>query len=106
MFIGSDQWKTRNNPVCPTSDVAEWNDLIDLPLDLSGPEGYPDRSASLNNLATALSTRFEQRGDGKNLDEAIQHHRIALQPRPERYSRCRHAPPIPVYSSLRSCAIR
>ncbi|KIJ58135.1 hypothetical protein HYDPIDRAFT_51268, partial [Hydnomerulius pinastri MD-312] len=36
------------------------------------PAGHPDRSDSLNNLANVLSTRFEQRGDGKELDEAIQ----------------------------------
>ncbi|KAF9236251.1 hypothetical protein BU15DRAFT_77223 [Melanogaster broomeanus] len=35
ILIGNDQWKTTNNPVCPTSGVAEWNDLIDLPSDLS-----------------------------------------------------------------------
>ncbi|KIJ57702.1 hypothetical protein HYDPIDRAFT_34865, partial [Hydnomerulius pinastri MD-312] len=46
------------------------------------PAGHPDRSASLNNLANALSTRFEQRGDGNDVDEAIQHHRAALQLRP------------------------
>ncbi|KIJ62894.1 hypothetical protein HYDPIDRAFT_30035, partial [Hydnomerulius pinastri MD-312] len=47
------------------------------------PEGHPDRSGSLNNIAAALSTRFEQRGDGKDLDEAIEQHRVALQLRPE-----------------------
>ncbi|KAF9232422.1 CHAT domain-containing protein [Melanogaster broomeanus] len=46
-------------------------------------EGHPDHSHSLNNLATALSTRFAQQGDGKDLDEAIQHHRTVLQLRPE-----------------------
>ncbi|KAF9230249.1 CHAT domain-containing protein [Melanogaster broomeanus] len=47
------------------------------------PEGHPLHSASLHNLANALSTRFQQQGDGKDLDEAIQHHRTALQLRPE-----------------------
>ncbi|KIJ60755.1 hypothetical protein HYDPIDRAFT_31972 [Hydnomerulius pinastri MD-312] len=53
------------------------------------PEGHPDRSSSLsnlanlNNLANAMSTQFTQQGDRKDLDEAIQYHRIALQLRPE-----------------------
>ncbi|KIJ60748.1 hypothetical protein HYDPIDRAFT_116802 [Hydnomerulius pinastri MD-312] len=97
------------------SGVAEWNDLVDLPSDVSTEvkirtyasleSGYTLRQGellrkssvtvaellersrsscpSLNNLASALSTRFEQRGDGKDLDEAIQHHRVALQLLPE-----------------------
>ncbi|KAF9234805.1 CHAT domain-containing protein [Melanogaster broomeanus] len=52
------------------------------------PEGHPDRSHSLNNLATVLSKRFEQRGDGKDLDEAIQHHRTAQQILPEGHPDC------------------
>ncbi|KAF9232419.1 TPR-like protein [Melanogaster broomeanus] len=44
--------------------------------------------AALHNLANALSRRFEQRGDGKDLDEAIQHHRTALQLRPEGHPDC------------------
>ncbi|KAF9231837.1 hypothetical protein BU15DRAFT_81927 [Melanogaster broomeanus] len=33
--IGDDHWRTSNNPMCPTSGVVEWNDPIDLPLDIS-----------------------------------------------------------------------
>ncbi|KAF9231836.1 CHAT domain-containing protein [Melanogaster broomeanus] len=47
------------------------------------PEGHPQHSTSLNNLASALKTRFDQRGDGKDLDEAIDHYQSALQLRPE-----------------------
>ncbi|KIJ62206.1 hypothetical protein HYDPIDRAFT_136260 [Hydnomerulius pinastri MD-312] len=36
------------------------------------PTGHPDRSSSLNNLASALFMQFERQGDGKGLDEAIQ----------------------------------
>ncbi|KAF9233254.1 CHAT domain-containing protein [Melanogaster broomeanus] len=49
----------------------------------SRPEGHPDHSASLNNLANALSTQYDQQGDGKDLDEAIQLHSSALQLRSE-----------------------
>jgi len=42
------------------------------------PHGHPDRSSSLNNLANALSTRFEQLGGMKDSDEAIGCHREAL----------------------------
>src|SRR5262249_23674744 len=34
------------------------------------PEGHPSRSRSLNNLANALSTRFEQKGQLRDLDES------------------------------------
>ncbi|KIJ60744.1 hypothetical protein HYDPIDRAFT_98065 [Hydnomerulius pinastri MD-312] len=43
----------------------------------------PNHSGILNNLANALSNRSRQRGDGRDLDEAIQHHRVALQLMPE-----------------------
>ncbi|KIJ62213.1 hypothetical protein HYDPIDRAFT_114676 [Hydnomerulius pinastri MD-312] len=94
-----------------SAGVTEWNDLINLPPDVSTEvkiriyasleSGYTlgqgellrkssitvgellerNRSSrpSLNNLASALPMRFSQRGDGKDLDEAIQHHRVALQ---------------------------
>ncbi|KAG2147872.1 CHAT domain-containing protein [Suillus bovinus] len=42
------------------------------------PVGHTDRSMSLNNLATQLSSRFHHRGDGEDLDEAIALHREAL----------------------------
>ncbi|KAF9221219.1 hypothetical protein BS17DRAFT_785513 [Gyrodon lividus] len=42
------------------------------------PFGHPARVSSLNNIATALSTRFEQGGDRKDLEEAIQLHQEAL----------------------------
>jgi hypothetical protein len=46
------------------------------------PAPNPDRSTSLNNLADALQTRFEQRGASNDLDEAISLHREALLVRP------------------------
>ncbi|KIJ64030.1 hypothetical protein HYDPIDRAFT_28924 [Hydnomerulius pinastri MD-312] len=33
--IGNDHWKTTNKPACPISGVTEWNDVIDLPSNLS-----------------------------------------------------------------------
>ncbi|KAF9230635.1 hypothetical protein BU15DRAFT_57051, partial [Melanogaster broomeanus] len=54
-------------------------------------------SSSLGNIATALQTRFEQRGDGKDLDEAIKHHQSALQLRPE-------GQPVRRCEKKRSCA--
>ncbi|KIJ91500.1 hypothetical protein K443DRAFT_114936 [Laccaria amethystina LaAM-08-1] len=42
------------------------------------PGPHPDRSTSLNNLATALATRFKKRGASNDLDEAISLHREAL----------------------------
>ncbi|KAF8580058.1 hypothetical protein K439DRAFT_1275662, partial [Ramaria rubella] len=39
-------------------------------LDLR-PSGNPDRASSLNNLATALQTRFDKLADQENLDEAF-----------------------------------
>ncbi|KAF9237026.1 hypothetical protein BU15DRAFT_88916 [Melanogaster broomeanus] len=49
------------------------------------PEDHPLYSASLNYLGNGLSTRFEQRGDGKpeDPDEAIEHRRTVLQLMPE-----------------------
>jgi tetratricopeptide (TPR) repeat protein len=46
------------------------------------PPGHPSRSTSLNNLATALSTRFEQSGRVEDLEDAITYHRQALTLRP------------------------
>ncbi|KAI0040076.1 hypothetical protein FA95DRAFT_1503354, partial [Auriscalpium vulgare] len=46
-------------------------------LDLR-PPGHPDRSGSLNNLANAVMTQFEQRGRMADLEEAILLHREAL----------------------------
>ncbi|KAF9232562.1 CHAT domain-containing protein [Melanogaster broomeanus] len=33
--IADDHWRTSNNPMHPTTGIAEWNDPIDLPLDVS-----------------------------------------------------------------------
>jgi hypothetical protein len=46
------------------------------------PPGHPDRSSSLNNLANALQTRFEQLGRVEDLEDAISSHREALTLRP------------------------
>ncbi|KAF9231841.1 hypothetical protein BU15DRAFT_67994 [Melanogaster broomeanus] len=35
LSIGDDDWRTSNNRMCPTSGVVEWDDAIDLPLDVS-----------------------------------------------------------------------
>ncbi|KAG2138401.1 uncharacterized protein EDB93DRAFT_1042821, partial [Suillus bovinus] len=40
--------------------------------------GHTDRSMSLNNLATQLSTRFCHRGNDEDSDEAIALHSNAL----------------------------
>ncbi|KAG1865653.1 hypothetical protein C8R48DRAFT_747702 [Suillus tomentosus] len=42
------------------------------------PVGHTDRSASLNNLAVLLSSRFHHRGNDEDLDEAIALDRKAL----------------------------
>jgi CHAT domain-containing protein len=42
------------------------------------PQGHPDRSMSLNNLALHLSTRYDQLGAMQDLDEAIVLDREAL----------------------------
>ena len=42
------------------------------------PHGYLNRSTSLNNLATAMSTRFEQLGKTDDLEESITCHGQAL----------------------------
>ncbi|KAG1781163.1 TPR-like protein [Suillus placidus] len=42
------------------------------------PVGCPDRSTSLNNLGSGLSTRFKRRGNVQDLDEAITLHTEAL----------------------------
>ncbi|KAG1869359.1 CHAT domain-containing protein [Suillus subalutaceus] len=46
------------------------------------PVGHPDRSSSLNNLATELSSRFEHRGNDEDLDQAIALQREVLDLRP------------------------
>jgi hypothetical protein len=46
------------------------------------PHGHPNRSDSLNNLANAVSTRFQQLGGMEDLEEAITCHRQALALRP------------------------
>ena len=47
------------------------------------PEGHPDRSQSLNNLAIRLSTRYKQLGAMQDLDEAIVLDRESLDLRPK-----------------------
>ncbi|KDR71353.1 hypothetical protein GALMADRAFT_144037 [Galerina marginata CBS 339.88] len=47
-----------------------------------GPAAHPYRSGSLDNLATALQTRFAQQGASNDLDEAISLHREAFLLRP------------------------
>ncbi|KAF9238774.1 TPR-like protein [Melanogaster broomeanus] len=47
------------------------------------PLACPNNATILHNLASALAIRFETQGDGRDLDEAIQDHRIVLQLRPE-----------------------
>ena len=42
------------------------------------PARHPNRSGSLNNLASALSTQFEQKGQFSDLEEGIELHRQAL----------------------------
>ena len=42
------------------------------------PPGHPNRPASLNNLASALLTRYKQSGKMKDLEEAITYNREAL----------------------------
>jgi hypothetical protein len=42
------------------------------------PPGHPNRSTSLNNLASAVLTRYEQSGRMEDLEEAITYHREAL----------------------------
>ncbi|KAF8833878.1 hypothetical protein BDN67DRAFT_985738, partial [Paxillus ammoniavirescens] len=52
------------------------------------PPGHPGRGMSLNNIANALLTRFEQGGDRKDLEEAIQHYQDALVLRPPGHPGC------------------
>ncbi|KAH7906390.1 CHAT domain-containing protein [Hygrophoropsis aurantiaca] len=42
------------------------------------PEDHPSRFTSLSDLGLALVTRFQQLGDPKDLEDAIESHRIAL----------------------------
>ncbi|KAH8111533.1 TPR-like protein [Phellopilus nigrolimitatus] len=50
-------------------------------LEIHSP-GHPDHSSSMNNLAVAVSTRFEQTGRMEDLEEAIVLHRDALELHP------------------------
>ncbi|KIJ58461.1 hypothetical protein HYDPIDRAFT_102629, partial [Hydnomerulius pinastri MD-312] len=68
-------------------DLDEPISLFREALDLR-PHDHPDRplvslscpnEPGIINLASALLRRFEQHGDGNDLDEAIQHYRAALQ---------------------------
>ncbi|KAF9234303.1 hypothetical protein BU15DRAFT_79190 [Melanogaster broomeanus] len=58
--IGDDHWRTSNNPMCPTSGVVEWNDPIDLPLDVSADANVQIYGSSeLGNTASeTLQTSF------------------------------------------------
>jgi len=62
-------------------DIDEAISLLRYALEVQ-PAGHPNRSTSLNNLATSLRSRFEQSGDQDDLDEAISLHRDALELRP------------------------
>ena len=46
------------------------------------PPGHPDRSYSLNNIANAVLTRYQQLGRMEDLEEVITYHREALTLRP------------------------
>ena len=61
------------------------------------PPPHPNRSSTLNNLALALRSRFEQEGQKNDLDESIYLHRQALE---------LHPPPHPNQSiSLNNLAV-
>ncbi|KAG2340931.1 hypothetical protein BDR05DRAFT_991223 [Suillus weaverae] len=68
--------------------VTQLGSYLDQAIALHGevlalrPVGHTDRSMSLNNLATELSSRFDHRGNDKDLDQAIAFHREALALRP------------------------
>ncbi|EJC97712.1 uncharacterized protein FOMMEDRAFT_115279 [Fomitiporia mediterranea MF3/22] len=47
------------------------------------PDGHPDRSKSLCNLAVSLSTRYRRLGQSEDLEEAIKMNRAALEFHPE-----------------------
>ncbi|KAJ7249065.1 hypothetical protein C8J57DRAFT_1672351 [Mycena rebaudengoi] len=49
---------------------------------------HPNWGGSLNNLANAVQTRFEQQGDPKDIDEAIALHREALEILCTRFEQC------------------
>ncbi|KAF8436217.1 hypothetical protein L210DRAFT_2474093 [Boletus edulis BED1] len=63
------------------SDLEEVIILDQEALDLR-PQGHPDRTISLNNLALCLSTRYKQLEIMQDLDEAIVLDREAFPPRP------------------------
>ncbi len=50
------------------------------------PPGHPYRSRSLDHLAIALRTRFQQLGQVEDLEEAISFHREALTVCPSAHS--------------------
>ncbi|KAF9241762.1 hypothetical protein BU15DRAFT_73109 [Melanogaster broomeanus] len=58
--IGDEHWRTSNNRMCPTSGVVEWNDPIDLPLDIS---------AEVNVQINASSELGNAREQGELLHE-------------------------------------
>ena len=65
--------------------MEDLNEAIVLGREALGlrPQGHPDRSASLNNLAVHLSTRYNQLGAMEDLNEAIVLDREALGLRPQ-----------------------
>ncbi|EJC97657.1 TPR-like protein, partial [Fomitiporia mediterranea MF3/22] len=63
-------------------DLEEAIELHRAALELC-PEGHPDRSMSLINFATSLSTRYDKYGRTEDLEEAIELHRVALELLPE-----------------------
>ncbi|KAF7975368.1 hypothetical protein HWV62_9695 [Athelia sp. TMB] len=54
--------------------ISDYRNTLDL-----SPPGHPDRLAALNNLATALCTRFRQFGQMADLEQAITCQRSALE---------------------------
>jgi CHAT domain-containing protein/tetratricopeptide (TPR) repeat protein len=67
-------------PLSSTEKHSAFVEAIVLDREALGlcPEGHPDRSMSLNNLAVCLSTRYDQLGAMEDLDEAIVLDREAL----------------------------
>ncbi|KAJ6632323.1 CHAT domain-containing protein [Mycena sp. CBHHK59/15] len=55
------------------------------------PSSHPDHGKCLNNLANAVKTRFDQRGDQQDIDEATELHREALAHHPSPHANHRHS---------------
>ncbi|KZP02933.1 hypothetical protein FIBSPDRAFT_808230, partial [Athelia psychrophila] len=66
----------------PVPDDLEGNIIYQCHALNLHPTWHPDHSSSLNNLANALATRFQNTGQMVDLEEALAHHRDALELRP------------------------